>query len=376
MSHEIRTPLNGVLGMSQALAMTDVNERQSDMIDLIVRSGESLLALLNDILDIARIESGALTISAEAFDLGELVRDVGALFSARAQSRGLEFVVEVEPGADRVVTGDELRVRQILNNLVSNAIKFTDAGAVTVRATRAAGSDEVILEVTDTGVGIAEDQLERVFEAFVQADDSNTRRFGGSGLGLSIVSHLAEAMGGGVAAQSRLGEGSAFTVRLPLAAVAAPEPQAEPAQIEELAPAPAPDVDRPRRALVAEDNATNRRVIEAILGSAGIELTLTGDGSEALSAWEAEPYDVILMDIAMPKMDGVEAATTIRSRERETGRPRTPIVAVTANVMPHQIETYLDVGMDAHVPKPIDAGALLRAVFEVTSDPDAERASA
>jgi PAS domain S-box-containing protein len=369
MSHEIRTPLNGVLGMSQALAMTDVTERQREMIGLVVRSGESLLGLLNDILDIARIEAGALSIGADAFALGDLVRDVGALFQARAESRGVAFDVVVEPEADQSVTGDDLRVRQILNNLVSNAIKFTEVGGVTVRASRDPENGDVVLEVTDSGVGIAADQMERIFEAFVQADDSNTRKFGGTGLGLSIVRRLAEAMGGSATAESELGKGSTFTVRLPLAAGDAPE------RIEPAAPAPK-ETSRRCRALVAEDNPTNRRVIEAILSSAGVEMTLTTNGKEALDAWEEGPYDVVLMDIAMPVMDGVEAATAIRAREIETGRARTPIVAVTANVMPHQIERYHEVGMDSHVPKPIDCGALIQAVLDVTLDAGRIRAQA
>jgi PAS domain S-box-containing protein len=369
MSHEIRTPMNGVLGMSQALAMTEVTDRQREMIDLIVRSGESLLGLLNDILDIARVEAGALAIGAEAFHLGELVRDVGALFSARAESRNIAFSVDVELEADGSVTGDELRVRQILNNLVSNAIKFTEAGSVKVRATRDGETGDIVLEVADTGVGIAADQMERIFEAFVQADDSNTRKFGGTGLGLSIVRRLAEAMGGTASAESAFGEGSTFTVRLPLEAAAVPA-------AEEPAKAAPQETSRRCRALVAEDNATNRRVIEAILGSAGVELTLATNGREALDAWEEGPYDVILMDIAMPEMDGVEAATAIRARERETGRERTPIVAVTANVMPHQIERYHEVGMDAHVAKPIDCGELIQAVLDVTLDQGQTRLSA
>jgi PAS domain S-box-containing protein len=369
MSHEIRTPMNGVLGMSQALAMTEVTDRQREMIDLIVRSGESLLSLLNDILDIARVEAGAMTIGADAFHLGDLVRDVGALFLARAEGRGVDFSVVVAPEADGSVTGDDLRVRQILNNLVSNAIKFTEAGSVKVRVARDSASGEIVITVTDTGVGIAVDQIERIFEAFVQADDSNTRKFGGTGLGLSIVRRLAEAMGGSAIAQSELGAGSTFTVRLPLEVADAPAP------VE--APKPAlQETSRRCRALVAEDNPTNRRVIEAILGSAGVELTLAVNGREALTAWEEGPYDVILMDIAMPVMDGVETATAIRARERETGRARTPIVAVTANVMPHQIERYLQVGMDSHVPKPIDCGELIQAVLDATLDQGRRRIQA
>jgi CheY-like chemotaxis protein/anti-sigma regulatory factor (Ser/Thr protein kinase) len=328
---------------------------------------------LNDILDISRIEAGAMSIGAEAFDLGLLARDVGGLFSARAQGGGVGFSVVVEPEADCEVTGDELRVRPILNNLDSNAIKYTEAGSVKVHVRQE--GEEFVLEVTDTGVGIAPDQLERIFDAFVQADDSSTRRFGGSGLGLSIVRRLAEAMGGTVTATSRQGVGSVFTARLPLPAAPARQPGPEAAAPE---PAPASET-RPCRVLVVEDNLTNQRVIEAILGSAGADITLAENGLEAVSAWEAEDFDLILMDITMPVMDGVQAATAIRERERASGRARTPIVAVTANVMPEQLDNYRVVGMDGHVAKPLDCNRLIQAVRDATeaeSESGAARASA
>jgi PAS domain S-box-containing protein len=362
MSHEIRTPMNGVLGMSQALAMSGVTERQREMIDLIVRSGESLLAMLNDILDISRIEAGAMPIHAEAFHFGRLARDVGGLFAARAEAGGLQFSVEVEPEADRMVMGDELRVRQILNNLVANAVKFTEAGEVRVRASRAPDG-ALVLAVKDTGVGIAPDQQARIFEAFVQADDSSTRRFGGSGLGLSIVRRLAEAMGGGVSVESALGRGSTFTVRLALPEAAEAVPEAEPRASEPVH----------RRVLVAEDNATNRRVVEAILGAVGVELAFANDGAEAVAAWEAETFDVILMDSMMPRLTGMEAAAEIRAKERATGRTRTPIVAVTGDVLPRHLEAYKAAGMDAWVEKPIDPRKLIEAVRDAIQGREAER---
>jgi PAS domain S-box-containing protein len=366
MSHEIRTPMNGVLGMAQALAMTPVTDKQSEMVDVIVRSGEALMALLNDILDLSRIEAGGLKIEAEEFHLGELARDVGVLFSAKAEAAGLGFSVTVAPEADAVVKGDELRVRQILNNLVSNAIKFTETGEVAISIVRDPGDGDIVLEVRDTGVGIGADKLETVFDTFVQVDDSNTRRFGGSGLGLSIVRRLAEAMGGTASAVSTLGEGSTFTVRLPLSAEQRP---AAKTAVEASTPGRADaQPGASRRVLLAEDNAVNRLVIDSILSNTNIDCVMTENGADALAAWEDGAFDVILLDISMPVMDGLEAAQAIRARERATGRPRTPIVAVTANVMPDQVAAYREAGMDGTIAKPIDGAKLVAAIDAATAE--------
>ena len=391
MSHEIRTPMNGVLGMAQALSMRVTDPQQRDMIDVIVRSGESLLGLLNDILDLSKVEAGGMVIDSVAFDLGTLARDVGALFTVPAEAKGVTFQVEVAANAEGDVLGDELRIRQVLNNLVSNAIKFTDEGRVAVMVYRDFASGDAVIDVCDSGVGIAPEALSQVFDTFVQVDDSNARRFGGSGLGLAIVKGLAEAMGGSASAVSTPGVGSTFTVRLPLPPAFGRAPDtalggvpgvtggvgAQPATAaawDDLAPRQ--DDERCVRVLVVDDNETNRFVFEMILDAAGVDCVLVADGEEAIAAWEAASFDVVLMDIAMPGMDGCEVVRLIRDRERAERRPRTPILAATANVSEHHLEAYRAAGMDGEVAKPVAAAALIGAVRDAIENGRADQAAA
>jgi PAS domain S-box-containing protein len=355
MSHEIRTPLNGVLGMAQAMAMGELSPEQRERLDVIRQSGESLLAILNDVLDLSKIEAGKLELEQADFDIEDLARGAHATFSAIAEAKGLRFGLNVEPAARGVYLGDSVRVRQILYNLVSNALKFTERGAVNVCV--GGGLDSLTFRVTDTGIGIASDKLATLFQKFEQGDASTTRRYGGTGLGLAICYDLTQLMGGWIEAQSRPGAGSTFTVMLPLIRVArkrTERPQEQPA-----APAPA---DRPIRVLAAEDNAMNQLVLKTLLGQFGIEPVMVANGKEAIAAWEREPWDVILMDVQMPEMDGPSATAVIRTREMVEARPRTPIVALTANAMPHHIKEYAEVGMDGFVAKPIEAGKLLAAL--------------
>ncbi|MBL8770290.1 MAG: response regulator [Phenylobacterium sp.] len=362
MSHEIRTPLNGVLGMAQALASdVDLSKGQREKIEVIRQSGESLLAILNDVLDLSKIEAGKLGLTAAPFDIRVVAKTVHATFQAIAEAKGLTFELSVDRAAQGVYEGDEVRVRQILWNLVSNALKFTERGGVKVRIGREAG--RLCLTVFDSGIGMRADQLRSLFRKFEQADASTTRRFGGTGLGLAICRELAEMMGGAITATSAPGMGSTFTASLPLRKVAragTARPRRTPAR-----PRPAPQV----RVLAAEDNAMNQLVLRTLLAQIGVEPVMVADGRAAVEAWEREPWDVILMDVQMPHMDGPTATGVIRARERAEGRPRTPIVALTANAMSHQIAEYLAGGMDAFVAKPIEAGRLYEALQQAIDDP-------
>jgi PAS domain S-box-containing protein len=363
MSHEIRTPLNGVLGMAQAMAAGPLEAAQRERLDVIHQSGETLLAVLNDVLDLSKIEAGKLELEEAAFDVGELATSVHAAFSAVAAKKGLEFELGVTRAARGAYLGDATRVRQLLGNLVSNALKFTETGRVTVRVGRRAGA--LALSVSDTGIGIAPDRQPALFGKFEQADASTTRRFGGTGLGLAICHELAQRMGGRIEVTSTEGQGSTFVVLLPLTRAAAG--QVAPASAE-TSPHTAPSS---LRVLAAEDNAVNQLVLRTLLSQIGIEPVIVGDGVDAVAAWEAEDWDVILMDVQMPRMDGPTATRFIRDRELTQRRRRTPIVALTANAMTHQVNEYLGAGMDGFVAKPIEIHRLFAALeAAIASVPD------
>jgi signal transduction histidine kinase/ActR/RegA family two-component response regulator len=364
MSHEIRTPLNGVLGMAQAMAADKLSAVQHDRLDVIRQSGEALLAILNDVLDLSKIEAGRFELEQVEFDLGDLMKGAHSAFTALANKKGLSFDLTIEAPAKGVYLGDPTRVRQILYNLISNALKFTDHGEVRVTAAQIAATPAsgaaLALMVCDTGVGIAPDRLGALFEKFTQADASTTRRYGGTGLGLSICRELAHLMGGEISTQSKLGEGSTFAVKLPLEKVG--EALAPPFA---LPPAPSPDTEAtlPRlRVLAAEDNSVNQLVLKTLLHQIGVEPHVVGNGAEALEAWKAQPWDVILMDMQMPVMDGLAATGAIREAESAMSRARTPIIALTANAMSHQINQCRAAGMDGHVAKPIEAARLFAAL--------------
>jgi PAS domain S-box-containing protein len=374
MSHEIRTPLNGVMGVASALGRTELSEPQQEMVGLIASSAETLESLLSDVLDLARIESGRLELKAEDFDLAQSVRDVAALFEPSARAKGLDLVVELSPAADGLYVGDAPRIRQVISNLVSNAVKFTAKGSVRIRVA-AAPADvgaALTLSVADTGIGFDAEAGKRLFERFEQADGSITRRYGGTGLGLAISRSLADAMGGRLSATSQPGLGSTFVfeLALPRSSVMAAERLATPED------APALANLSQLRVLLAEDHPTNRRVVELILNAAGVDLTSVENGAEAVNAWAASRFDLILMDMQMPVMDGLTATRAIREREGRDGLMRTPIYALTANAMPEHAKASMDAGADGHLTKPISAEALLRTVAEAAAPPpdvEAER---
>ncbi|WP_374470039.1 ATP-binding protein [Phenylobacterium sp.] len=356
MSHEIRTPLNGVLGMAQAMSADELTPVQRERLSVIQQSGEALLAILNDVLDLSKIEAGRLELETIEFELAEVVRGAHSAFTALANKKGLSFGVDVEPARGRYL-GDPTRIRQILYNLISNALKFTETGEVRVTARLDGGL--LALSVADTGLGISEEGLQRLFAKFDQLDSSTTRRFGGTGLGLAICHELAVLMGGEMRVESELGKGSRFTLRVPLQRVG------EERMVAEYAPPPPNQrASLGLRVLAAEDNTVNQLVLKTLLHQLGVEPVVVDCGQAALDAWETSHWDLILMDIQMPGVDGVTAAERIRARERETRRPRTPIVALTANAMSHQVAQYLAAGMDGHVAKPIEAMALFQAIVD------------
>ncbi len=369
MSHEIRTPLNGVLGMAQAMSADALDETQRERLSIIRQSGETLLAILNDVLDISKIEAGKLELEMAEFDIGEVARGAHAAFTELANRKGLSFNLVIEDHARGVYLGDSTRLRQILYNMVSNAVKFTEQGEVRVSVARDDGG--LRMRVSDTGVGVRPDRLHKLFEKFEQADASTTRRYGGTGLGLAICRDLAELMGGGITASSVLGEGSTFEVSLPLVRVgdsraAAPLPTE--------CSGPAEPVDPSNlRILAAEDNAVNQLVLRTLLNQAGIDPVVVSDGAQVLEAWRNGLWDLILMDVQMPEMDGPAATRAIRAEEAETGRAPTPIIALTANAMAHQVAEYRACGMDDFVAKPIEITQLFAAMERVLDEAEEPR---
>lgn len=359
MSHEIRTPLNGVLGMAQAMSADTLSGRQRERLEVVTQSGQALLAIVNDVLDLAKVEAGKIELEHRPFDLEATIRQAEASFEAIALSKGIVFTSNVDDGAAGRYVGDALRLRQILGNLISNAVKFTDEGCITVAATREDGV--LVLSVEDTGPGCTPEQMGRLFKKFEQADASTTRRFGGTGLGLSICSELTSLMGGTIEAAAAEPNGLRFVARLPLEWLGANEDA-----IVAVAAVEAEEDDRPLRVLAAEDHPVNRQVLTVLLAqSAGIVPTIVEDGAQAVEAWRTGEWDLILMDVQMPVMDGPTAAAAIRAEEALTGRAPTPIIALTANVMTHQIEEYRRLGMDDVVGKPIQMDELLRSMSRV-----------
>ena len=344
MSHEIRTPLNGILGMAQVIGREERDEAQRNRLRVIQDSGEALLAILNSILDLSKIEAGHLEIEAQTFELGETVATASEPFVTLAREKDLAFDVTIEPAVRGLWRGDALRLRQVLVNLASNAVKFTQTGRIAL--TVGLGQTGPAFTMTDTGVGIPRERLEEVFDKFSQADESSTRRFGGTGLGLAICRELIGLMGGALKVDSRPGRGSTFAFELPLEPVAPPVEHAAPAHEEE---------GRPLRVLAAEDNVTNQMILTALLGPLEAEVTMVEDGRKAVEAFAQTSFDIVLMDIQMPEMSGVDATQAIRRMEAEKGLGRTPILAVTANVMTHQLNEYMAAGMDAVIAKPVQA---------------------
>jgi signal transduction histidine kinase len=365
MSHEIRTPLNGVLAMAQIMAMGELEPKQRERLGVVRQSGEALLAVLNDILDLSKIEAGRMELEEVEFDTAEVAAKLNSTHAALAARKGLSFSVDIAPAAEGVRRGDVMRLQQILSNLVANAVKFTPAGEVRILidGEGPAGAEGLKVSVTDTGIGVASDKLPLLFQKFSQVDSSTTRQFGGTGLGLAICRELAQLMGGQVWAESLQGVGSTFFLSLPLARVKAVAGPADP-RADASEPGAGGDVSS-LKVLAAEDNPTNQLVLKTVLATFGLEADIVPDGQKAIEAWAAGSYDLILMDIQMPGTDGITATREIRAAEARIGRRRTPIIALSANAMTHQVREYLEAGMDLHVAKPIQLGRLHEALERV-----------
>ena len=347
MSHEIRTPMNGILGLVDLLAEQVSCPDQRGLVEDVQQAGETLLAILNDVLDFSKIEAGRMTFEAIAFDPAALARRLGRLHGPSARDKGLELRVEAEEGPHRL--GDPTRLLQVLGNLASNAIKFTERGSVAVRV-RNPADGPLVLDVEDTGIGMSEAEAACAFERFAQADGSVTRRFGGTGLGLSIVHGMVEAMGGRVGIESAAGCGTRVTVTLALERCETAEAAARDV---------GPGADLAGLTMLAvDDSAANRMVVSRLLERLGARCTVAASGPEAVSEARAGRFDLLLMDISMPGMDGVETLARIRADERAAGRPATPALAVTANAMEEQVAAYRRAGFDGHLAKPIRLAAL------------------
>ncbi|MBI3438833.1 MAG: response regulator [Proteobacteria bacterium] len=358
MSHEIRTPLNGVVGLAGALRDTHLSAEQEQIVGLIESCSETLDHLVSDILDLSRIEAGKTKFDVSPFDLARVVRDATSIVSSAGEAKQVRVETLLEGAArNAAFMGDAVRIKQLLLNLISNALKFTAAGTVRVRvaapdvATGARG--DVVLEVTDTGIGFDETDAARLFRRFEQGDDLIGRTYGGTGLGLSICQALAEGMGGHISCSSAIGLGSTFTVTLPLERAAPPASVA----LDPIGQAP-----RGVRVLVAEDHLANRRVVEIILSAAGAELTFAANGFEAVEARRLGDYDVVLMDMLMPVMSGLEAIAAIRALERRENLPAIPIAVLSANVVERHRELASRAGADLFLAKPITPAVLLSAI--------------
>ena len=350
MSHELRTPMNGVLGMAHALERTDLSPRQAEHVATLLRSGGGLMTILNDILDLAKIEAGRFDVEHRPFDLTHAVNRSVELWAPAALEKGLALTCDISPEVHAWVSGDDARLRQILQNLLSNALKFTSSGTVRLSVEPAGAGEAIAFTVTDTGPGIEPATQARLFQGFTQADTSIARRFGGTGLGLAISRNLARLMGGEITLKSRVGEGSKFTLTLPLPkATFRPEPPPSPAPLAK---------DAPVHALVVDDNRTNREVARALLEALGLTVETAASGQEGLEMLAAGGFDVIFMDIHMPGMSGIETLAAIRASGQET----LPVVALTADAMTGERERLLALGFNDYLSKPIEPAALVRSL--------------
>jgi len=364
MSHEIRTPMNGIIGMTALALDGPLTPPQAECLDMIRSQAESLLTIVNDILDFSKIESRRVEFESVPFTLAHAVDDVVKPLAMRAREKGITLGSSIAASVPARILGDPVRLKQILTNVIGNAVKFTEEGSVTLEVTverRDEGPHLLHLRVSDTGIGIPPDKLTAIFEPFRQVDGSMTRRFGGTGLGLAISATLAEMMGGRIQVESTPGGGSTFDIAIP-AVAAPPNVRTESAVSAEVAATARRLVtpDKAARILIAEDNIINQRVAAALLTKRGHTVTVVNNGREAVDALQREKFDLVLMDVQMPEMDGFEATAAIRERERETGR-RIRIVAMTAHAMTGDRERCLAAGMDGYLSKPIDQ----RSLFEV-----------
>ena len=358
MSHELRTPLNGVIAISETLAGRQKTSKGRELAELIISSGRLLERVLTDILDFSKIEAGEVAFARDEFGMDRLVGHIAELHRASALAKGLDFQWSVTPEAEGRYAGDTVRITQVLSNLLSNAVKFTEAGQV--RLSVCAEGDEIRFRVADTGIGFDAETGARLFRRFEQADASIRRRFGGTGLGLAISRSLVELMGGRIEVASTPGQGSTFSVHIPLERL-------EGAGEDEACDAGAPIDIAGCRVLVAEDHPTNQKVVELILESVGVTPTIVENGQLALDLLKTERFDVVLMDMQMPELDGLSATALLREFEREIGAPRTPVIMLTANALDDHVRSSHEAGADLHLSKPIHAQALIESIMQAIS---------
>lgn len=354
MSHEIRTPLNGVVGTIELLKDTSLSQEQQEHLEGLEVSSHNLLGIINDILDISRIEAGQLSLEAVPFALKPEFHKVRQILKGKAREKGLDLILNLDPALPEYVKGDPIRLRQILINLTGNAIKFTEEGRVAIRAALE-DEDTLYIEVSDTGVGIAPEALPRLFESFKQADESISRKYGGTGLGLAITRELAEMMGGSVGVTSEMGEGSTFWVRIKL-------PESE----EQVLLSPDQEQEKLKKwsVLLAEDHLLNQKVIKKVLEKMGQHVLVANNGQEAFDVFIRSKPQMILMDMQMPEVDGLTATEMIRSYEADRNAPLVPIVALTANATPEDRQKCLESGMDEYLTKPVKRSELARILAQ------------
>ena len=377
-SHEVRTPMGAIISMADLLLGTVLNERQRHYAETLAQSGRGLLTLLNEILDFSKLEAGRFELEAVSFDFAELMQSIGSMLAVRAQEKGLASSLDLADGFPAQLWGDPVRIRQILDNLIDNAVKFTDQGSIRVLAGYGHDGDELVLrfEVHDTGIGLTAQQIEHLFKPYAQADSSVAVKYGGTGLGLSIARQLAQLMGGDMGAESSPQQGSMFwfTIRVREAAKASPDHVPSPDHVAApdhvatpgLTAAPGPANARlgplSGHVLVVEDNEINQMLIAAYLEQFGLSHETAVNGQEAVKMLQERQFDVVLMDIMMPVMDGLEATKQIRALSGPAAK--VPIIALTAHAMKGDRETYLGAGMDSYVSKPVSAADLFSALCE------------